>query len=845
MRNLRQFFRIEPITLPYALQYFSQFTYFLICIYMLGWSRYWHWYLGAISLSFLLNGVAFYFLASRDRGKFLVSLSPVIIATSISLFVTCYSFFSYFLPVTIAILSKFLIRVDGRHIFNPTSIALITLVAYGEGVYSVPVVMGTNPKWLIYFLLMGTATTFFAGRIVASYTYIAIFAALQGALLLLGDPSSMIHLASLMSVASLLFVFHFFTDPKTSPANRLEQVYFGGMIAVFDVILRQAEVMASPLVALTLTSSFFALVKASRSATFSRFLPIGTVATILIFGMTWGYFPPPRANIYGYGIYQPTESHAEEKAPFEFEDETRETGLDYLGVASITTVRGKDKGKSLAFNYLNAPGIAVGDFDRDGYADILSVGDDYGFFLMKNEGGRKFADVTERAGLGDLQRRPMLRAFFFDYNNDGYLDIFAVDGRNRFLLAENQRGKFAAPKPLPGDVARNSGVIKSIGFVDYDRDGFLDVILANFPAVLDDTAPKAPKPAPKTYVLKNHGGKYFSDESVALGFSGADFNHVIGISDMNEDGWPDLYYANDFNRDRLFLNQGGKRFQEQTRSILGPIRGRAGMGAEFADIDENGHQSLYVSQASTGRFRHGQNYLWQKQTDGTFANVADDYGLGRCGFSWGAKFMDPDLDGKLDLFVASGLKSGNKPIWFLSGIWNTIPNFLKSNLEVLKFLPEDADNAGHQRSCFFWNRDRKFTDVAPTVGLGDVIDGHSVVLIDMDNSGTQSVVVGSFRNSLHIFRPRLESKPNWLGIRLRGTSSNREGLGAKVSLLGRKAAVREAYFNNSVASQSDPRLVFGLGKESGAMDVLVQWPSGKQQTVKALTPNRYHEIVER
>lgn len=270
------------------------------------------------------------------------------------------------------------------------------------------------------------------------------------------------------------------------------------------------------------------------------------------------------------------------------------------------------------------------------------------------------------------------------------------------------------------------------------------------------------------------------------------------------------------------------------------------MNAEFADVDATGHQDLYVTNISLGRLRNGMNIFWKNKGDGRFENQANDYGIGRCGFAWGAKFLDVDHDGYLDLFVVSGNQAGQQSIWFPLLIWGMVPNFLKASPLIAKEFPKNGEYAGRQQKCFFWRHNGRFLDVADAVGLGDKGESRSVALIDLDNSGNTAVLTGNFRGPpVSLYRPVLKIKNHWIGFNLVGSTSNRDAFGAKISLIEPKNSyTKEIYPGNVVAAQSDKRAVFGLGKDTAPVTAEVWWPSGTHQKISGLAPDSYHTIVE-
>lgn len=548
--------QFERPNLAQACHAFSQISYLLVLIYYLNWPRYWNWFALGLTLAVLLNAGCYYFFDESRRRQLFINISPLLITTSLFLFITGETFVTYAVAITIAIVSRFAIRVKGAHVFNPSLLAVLAMIVWGQGIYSTPTInIKDTSWWLILIFTFGTITSIAANRALASYGYLLCFAFLELCLWFLGAPHPLIHMASLLSIPAGLFIFHVMTDPRTSPSRPRQQLLFGALIAAGDVALREFSVMFSNMVSLGFVYAAFVFIQQKEASLRQKLVPTAAMLALLGFGLTLGHFPRPWADPHSYGSHEPKPDINAEVVPFNFVESAASLGL------GIPNAAGGSKIMALLFNTVPSTNLAVADFDGDGFQDILLSGPRTGLRLYKNIAGKRFVDVTEQAGLGPWRKVEV--ASFFDYNNDGMPDIFAITaGQDQhFKLLKNVAGRFVDATDSAGLPPLNEGNARSINFVDFDRDGFTDVLVANFPKFTDNKAgapgsgtnsyPGAPK---KNYLLKNHGGKFFTDETDALGLAGNEFSHVIGVADVNGDGFPDLYVANDFGRDRLFLN---------------------------------------------------------------------------------------------------------------------------------------------------------------------------------------------------------------------------------------------------------------------------------------------------
>jgi hypothetical protein len=496
-------------------------------------------------------------------------------------------------------------------------------------------------------------------------------------------------------------------------------------------------------------------------------------------------------------------------------------------------------------------GIAVFDFDNDGWPDIFVVNGTTleGFpqgkapsnHLYRNNHDRTFSDVTDRAGLNANGWGQGVCVG--DYDNDGWEDLFVTYyGKNR--LYHNQGGVFTEMGEKAGVAGTGKAWGSGCAFVDYDRDGSLDLIVANY---VDFDVSKAPAPgersscmwkgAPvmcgprglppaKNILYHNRGDGSFEDVTVKAHIDRADGYYSLGIStlDFDDDGWTDIYVACDStasilyhnNRDGTFTDVGvtaGAAFNEDGRA-------QAGMGATVADFDGDGRLDIFKT-----NFSDDTSTLYRNNGDGTFTDATFSAGLGLHTqyLGWGTMFFDFDNDGWPDLIVANG---------------HVYPEVDKYHL---------GSSYEEPRILYHNNGDGTFTDVSSSAGAGITIasSARGLAVGDLWNDGKLSVLISNVNAKPSLLVNDARSANHWIGLKLVGTRSNRDAIGARVTLkVGKRMLVNEVRSGSSYISNSDMRLHFGLGAAS-KIDVLeVRWPNGSTETFDNQTVDGIRTLKE-
>ncbi len=506
-----------------------------------------------------------------------------------------------------------------------------------------------------------------------------------------------------------------------------------------------------------------------------------------------------------------------------------------------------------------SPSVAVFDVDRDGFQDLLfatGTAGGPGVRLLRNVGGVSFVDETAKYFSGLESPRHSTVLAVADLNADGWSDVLVARyGAHSLYIFDPKKSAFIDRSDLLNGYHSNPW---SVALVDFNRDGRLDILFGNYYPDID----MAEKTPPWFIYLgrgdEKFGGQNHLLEATDAGYkiSGAfTFKHKahttsVGVSDLNHDGYPDLFEGNDFALDHLYINQAGKKYVDATKSNL-PIseHGMAGMNSEFFDYDMDGQQELYVSNISQYPVSMNGNILWTKKGKG-FENKARQLGISRCGWSWGAKFSDFDLDGNYDLYVVNGAYSGESKesvdYWYYRSLKDASPAWARN-------LPSRIENgdlnwSGYQKDCLFESKSGRFVDVADNAGVADEGDGKGLALADLNNDGLTDVIVVNMvgRPKIYMNRSCASGVCGWVGIRLVDKAGGDIPVGAEVrgGLSEKKVLFREIYPLNGKNAQSDARIVLALSDPSELKDLQVRWPDGKIQAFNGLKMNRYNELKQ-
>jgi hypothetical protein len=353
-------------------------------------------------------------------------------------------------------------------------------------------------------------------------------------------------------------------------------------------------------------------------------------------------------------------------------------------------------------------------------------------------------------------------------------------------------------------------------------------------------------------LLHNVGGR-FEDVTAQTGTDSTRWTLAVASADMNGDGWPDLYLANDYGPEELFLNGGGARFERQSDVGL-EESSKSGMCVALGDFENDGHFGVYVTNISAERFLfQGNNLRINRLADGgKMLNIADvastsSRAVVDCGWAWGAQFGDLDNDGRLDLFVANGFVSASRERDYWYGMSKVAGGASDIFVDATQWEPiGDASLSGYERSrVLLGSGGGRFRDVAQAVGVTDLEDGRGVALADLFNDGALDVVVANQKGRLLLYRNSVDRSRHWIEFQLRGRAANTSAIGAELTLsFGASKQVQAVQGGSGFASQNERRLHFGLGSATAVERAVIRWPSGAEQTVQGLAVDKLHVLDE-
>jgi hypothetical protein len=502
--------------------------------------------------------------------------------------------------------------------------------------------------------------------------------------------------------------------------------------------------------------------------------------------------------------------------------------------------------------------VAAADYNNDGLVDIFvsSSGRNSSCRLFRNNGDGTFTDVAAQAGVADLNREgAVMDAVWGDFDNDGWPDLYIVkwSAPNR-LFRNNRNGTFT-------DITESSGT----GYVgngnaaiwfDYNGDGLLDLYIGNYfrpendlwhlhtTRIMHDDFERARNGGPNV-LYRNNGDGTFTNVAKQLGVDDRGWTLDVGACDLFNTGHMDLYLANDFGQDMIYKNNGDGTFTNVTSHAL-PIDTRKGMNVDFADLDGDGYPDIYVANITRSGYLVEGNFLWRNNRDGTFTDQATAQGVDKGGWGWGAKFVDLDNDGEMEIMALNGFVSaGSGDYWFELGTMATTPGLLVEDAHSWPAIGKSSIS-GYERSMLYVKQGNHYIDISEDAGLSDLYDGRGLCIADYDNDGLPELFVANQGQPFLVYKNYPQQRHQWVGFRLVGTGrSNRDAIGARVTLTaGKKRWVKWVDPGSGFASQSDRRLIFGLGQLKQIDAVEIRWPDGHVEQRKNLALNTYHTLKQ-
>ncbi|HEV8497894.1 MAG TPA: CRTAC1 family protein [Gemmatimonadaceae bacterium] len=505
--------------------------------------------------------------------------------------------------------------------------------------------------------------------------------------------------------------------------------------------------------------------------------------------------------------------------------------------------------------------VSVADFDGDGWPDLYFTNSRFGEpnALYHNRGDGTFEEVAGSAGVADLNRPGegvSMGSVWGDFDNDGREDLLVY--RYGYLsLFKNVDGRHFR------DVTQAAGLnrwMNSNGaiWIDYDRDGLLDLYVTGYfrndidlwhlatTRIMHNSFEFATNGG-KNLMFHNLGHGKFEDVTDKLGLGSTRWTLAAAAADLNEDGWPDIYLANDYGPEELYLNDHGKRFTLSTAGL--ESESKSGMSVALGDVYNRGHLDAFVTNISERGYLFQNNNLRlneMTQRPGRFRSMADGV-VADAGWAWGAQFGDLNNDGTNELFVANGFISGDST----KNYWYSMSKIAGANARLFEDAATwpafgNSSLSGYERSRVYLNRGlRGWVDVAGAVGVSDRYDGRAVVLADLSNHGALDVIVANQNQPAVLYRNRPDSANHWITFSLVGARSNRSAIGAEVVVESGGTKQRRVVDGGmGFASQNDRRLHFGLGRTEWVDRVVIYWPSGTQQVLTNPAVDQFHTITE-
>ena len=489
-------------------------------------------------------------------------------------------------------------------------------------------------------------------------------------------------------------------------------------------------------------------------------------------------------------------------------------------------------------------GAAFFDYDNDGFLDLYIVDSGnvpgitrarpHGNVLYRNNGDCTFTDVTELAGVGDTGYG--MGVAVADYDNDGDGDLYVTNFGPNALYRNNGDGTFTEVAQAAGVGDERWGV--SCAFLDFDRDGVLDLYVVNY--VEYDLSMKLcthPKTGlveychPRTFkaeadvFYQNNGDGTFTDVTKPVGVYNPAEGRGMGIAvgDVDNNGYPDLYVANDTNRNFFYYNNGDGSFTDialfSGTGYDGHGIAEGAMGVDFGDYNHDGWLDIFVTNTET-------NTLYRNYGDGSFTDETEAANLGGgtallVGF--GTRFFDYDNDGHLDIFVANG------------------------HVQDRVGFSTHATTYPQRDQLYQNNGDGAYTEISQSSGgyFSEKYVGRGAAFGDYDNDGDTDIFIVNSGQRAVLLRNDGGNWNHWIALQLIGVKSNRDGIGSRIRVTaGGRTQIAEVQSGASYCSASDRRLIFGLGSVDSIDRIEISWPSGILQTLKGIEANQLITITE-
>lgn len=924
MPNNSTFQRLKDIYFGLDARYVVTFillSYNILGITVLGFNRSWLQVLVTVLAGLSLH--IFYDLLFYR--KFYFPISAITSSLGLCILVNYgHSLIYPLVPIFFAISSKYFFNFKGKHTFNPAMMGVtLSLLIASEFISSAPAYQWNGIGAMAIFIVM-PALLFFMPKINRGWlvgSFLVVFTlqiTLRSLLIRHYLPFNTLFFGTITSPAFFLFTFFMITDPMTSPPGKKQQIIVGSSLAILDLIFHLFSsyhtffFAAFTLGAIRLI--YFHFKEAKSAISFSqyfntRFFRSGyyiRFATVLAVGLG------------GFFSYQVIGKDALFKPDIGFQmklQSIEKTKMNFSKGELLDEVdpRVQHMGKWLL---AISDGVAVGDFDNDGLVDVFYTNahksrEDRNA-LFKNLGHFAFeripsTDLSKFAGNFKKYGVPS-NAMFVDIDNDHDLDLFVTsafgaESTSRIYLnqlKETGKAEFKESTSQLGLTKFTNSA--TANFFDFNRDGKLDLIIGNtisthLPDYKKETTldlfnlPKEEYAGDKRmynfmheswhkaenggfnylFVQKQNGGFQFMDPKT-LGMPETKWTMAIGTADFNQDGWTDLYMANDFGADDFYYNQEGKFFKSHRGQFFGSIGKDTykGMNATIADFDNNGMQDIQISNVHHQLQAEG-NLLWYFYPgENKFAPEIKDQAtyagaLNENRFGWGGAAVDFNNDGWIDLAQANGMVDDtyDKKSEKCPDYWYINEKIARSSPDIHRYINNWGDIRGtcihgKEKNRLYMNRGMQkqpqFVDIANYVGMDQVGNWRGMASADFDNDGQIDLISTSLYKNPLVFKNTPESqyssKHHWIGLALRSNhpQCNSMAIGSKIYIESQSIdgilskQFIETNLINGFSAQHDPRVHIGLGLNNTIKKLTVSWCGRFEKVYTNLEIDNYNNL---